>query len=45
MRQEDRDAVAEFQRALTEVEGVQEAERLTSTLVMKHVVKDRPLPA
>lgn len=80
MRQEDRDTVAGFERALAEVEGVQEAQRLfgepdyllrvvaadltayqrlyderlatlpgvqrlTSTLVMKHVVKDRPLPA
>jgi len=80
MRQEDRDTVAEFERALGEVEQVLDAERLfgepdyllrvatadlaafqrlyderlatlpgvqrlTSTLVMKHVVKGRPLPA
>ncbi|MFF4957370.1 Lrp/AsnC family transcriptional regulator [Streptomyces sp. NPDC001222] len=79
MRQEDRDTVAEFERALSEVEQVVEAQRLfgepdyllriattdltafqrlyderlatlpgvqrlTSTLVMKHVVEDRPLP-
>ncbi|MGW2690963.1 Lrp/AsnC family transcriptional regulator [Streptomyces sp. NPDC001296] len=79
MRQEDRDTVAEFERALSEVEHVVEAQRLfgepdyllriattdltafqrlyderlatlpgvqrlTSTLVMKHVVEDRPLP-
>ena len=79
MRQEDRDTVAGFERALGEVEEVLEAQRLfgepdcllrvvaadlaayqrlyderpatlpgvrrlTSTLVMKHVVKDRPLP-
>jgi DNA-binding Lrp family transcriptional regulator len=80
MRQEDRDTVAEFERAVSEVEYVLDAQRLfgdpdyllrvatadlaafqrlyderlatlpgvqrlTSTLVMKHVVKDRPLPA
>lgn len=80
MRQEDRETVAEFERALGEVDEVLEAQRLfgepdyllrvvaadlaayqrlyderlaslpgvqklTSTLVMKHVVKDRPLPA
>ncbi|MDT0464284.1 Lrp/AsnC family transcriptional regulator [Streptomyces gibsoniae] len=79
MHQEDRDTVAEFERALSEVEHVVEAQRLfgepdyllriattdlaafqrlyderlatlpgvqrlTSTLVMKHVVEDRPLP-
>ncbi|MDI9836009.1 Lrp/AsnC family transcriptional regulator [Streptomyces sp. NPDC004822] len=79
MRQEDRDTVAGFERALGEVEEVLEAQRLfgepdyllrvvaadlaayqrlyderlatlpgvqrlTSTLVMKHVVKGRPLP-
>ncbi|GAA3302256.1 hypothetical protein GCM10020295_47520 [Streptomyces cinereospinus] len=80
MRQEDRDTVAEFEKAVSEVEHVLDAQRLfgepdyllrvatadlaafqrlyderlatlpgvqrlTSTLVMKHVVKDRPLPA
>ncbi|CAM5243098.1 DNA-binding Lrp family transcriptional regulator OS=Streptomyces griseomycini OX=66895 GN=FHS37_004293 PE=4 SV=1 [Streptomyces griseomycini] len=80
MRQEDRETVVEFERAVSEVEEVLEAQRLfgepdyllrvvaadlaayqrlyderlatlpgvqrlTSTLVMKHVVKDRPLPA
>jgi DNA-binding Lrp family transcriptional regulator len=80
MRQEDRETVAEFERALGQVDEVLEAQRLfgepdyllrvvaadlaayqrlyderlatlpgvqrlTSTLVMKHVVKDRPLPA
>ncbi|MGV9560984.1 Lrp/AsnC family transcriptional regulator [Streptomyces sp. NPDC003480] len=79
MHQEDRDTVAGFERALSEVEHVLEAQwlfgepdyllriatadlaafqrlyderlatlpgvqRLTSTLVMKHVVEDRPLP-
>ncbi|WP_055490429.1 Lrp/AsnC family transcriptional regulator [Streptomyces sp. TP-A0356] len=79
MRQEDRETVAGFERALSEVEHVVEAQRLfgdpdyllriatadlpafqrlyddrlatlpgvqrlTSTLVMKHVVEDRPLP-
>ncbi len=80
MRQEDRDTVAEFERAVGELAHVLDAQRLfgepdyllrvatadlaafqrlyderlatlpgvqrlTSTLVMKHVVKDRPLPA
>ncbi|MGW2637444.1 Lrp/AsnC family transcriptional regulator [Streptomyces sp. NPDC001348] len=80
MRQEDRDTVAEFERAVSEVEYVLDAQRLfgdpdyllrvatadlaafqrlyderlatlpgvqrlTSTLVMKHVVEDRPLSA
>ncbi|GHH90721.1 Lrp/AsnC family transcriptional regulator [Streptomyces capillispiralis] len=80
MRQEDRETVLEFERAVGEVREVLEAQRLfgepdyllrvvaadlaayqrlyderlatlpgvqrlTSTLVMKHVVKDRPLPA
>lgn len=80
MRQEDRDTVAEFERAISELEHVLDAQRLfgepdyllrvatadlaafqrlyderlatlpgvqrlTSTLVMKHVVRDRPLPA
>ncbi|MFI8189716.1 Lrp/AsnC family transcriptional regulator [Streptomyces sp. NPDC085946] len=80
MRQEDRATVEEFERAVSEVAEVLEAQRLfgepdyllrivtadlaayqrlyderlatlpgvqrlTSTLVMKHVVKDRPLPA
>lgn len=80
MRQEDRETIAEFERALGEVDEVLEAQRLfgepdyllrvvaadlagyqrlyderlatlpgvqrlTSTLVMKHVVRDRPLPA
>ncbi|MET7702726.1 MULTISPECIES: Lrp/AsnC family transcriptional regulator [unclassified Streptomyces] len=79
MRQEDRDTVADFERALAEIPHVLDAERLfgepdyllrvatadlaafqrlyderlatlpgvqrlTSTLVMKHVVADRPLP-
>ncbi|MEV7243411.1 MULTISPECIES: Lrp/AsnC family transcriptional regulator [unclassified Streptomyces] len=80
MRQEDRDTVAEFERAVGELDHVLDAQRLfgepdyllrvatadlaafqrlydeclatlpgvqrlTSTLVMKHVVRDRPLPA
>ena len=80
MRQEDRDTVAEFERALADIPDVLDAQRLfgepdyllrvatadlaafqrlyderlatlpgvqrlTSTLVMKHVVRDRPLPA
>ncbi|MDG9719966.1 Lrp/AsnC family transcriptional regulator [Streptomyces sp. DH24] len=80
MRQEDRETVAGFERAVGEVPEVVEAQRLfgepdyllrvvaadlaayqrlyderlatlpgvqrlTSTLVMKHVVRDRPLPA
>ncbi|MEU6283318.1 Lrp/AsnC family transcriptional regulator [Streptomyces sp. NPDC047028] len=80
MRQEDRDTVADFERAVGELEYVLDAQRLfgepdyllrvatadlaafqrlyddrlatlpgvqrlTSTLVMKHVVRDRPLPA
>ncbi|MBM7091975.1 Lrp/AsnC family transcriptional regulator [Streptomyces sp. NPDC012461] len=80
MRQEDRDTVREFERAVSDVPEVLEAQRLfgepdyllrvvaadltayqrlyderlatlpgvqrlTSTLVMKHLVKDRPLPA
>ncbi|WLW54238.1 Lrp/AsnC family transcriptional regulator [Streptomyces sp. YU58] len=80
MRQEDRDTVADFERAVGEIAEVLEAQRLfgepdyllrivaadlaayqrlyderlatlpgvqrlNSTLVMKHVVKDRPLPA
>ncbi|MET8830571.1 Lrp/AsnC family transcriptional regulator [Streptomyces sp. NPDC004610] len=80
MRQEDRETVAEFERAVGEVANVVEAQRLfgepdyllrvvaadlaayqrlyderlaalpgvqklTSTLVMKHVVRDRGLPA
>ncbi|MGY5050326.1 Lrp/AsnC family transcriptional regulator [Streptomyces sp. 900105755] len=80
MRQEDRDTIADFERALAEIPHVLDAQRLfgepdyllrvatadlaafqrlyderlatlpgvqrlTSTLVMKHVVRDRPLPA
>lgn len=80
MRQEDRDTVAEFERAIADIPDVLDAQRLfgepdyllrvatadlaafqrlyderlatlpgvqrlTSTLVMKHVVRDRPLPA
>ncbi|MEU4033332.1 Lrp/AsnC family transcriptional regulator [Streptomyces collinus] len=80
MRQEDRDTVAEFERAVSELDHVLDAQRLfgepdyllrvatadlasfqrlyderlatlpgvqrlTSTLVMKHVVRDRALPA
>jgi DNA-binding Lrp family transcriptional regulator len=80
MRQEDRDTVADFERALADIPHVLDAQRLfgepdyllrvatvdlaafqrlyderlatlpgvqrlTSTLVMKHVVRDRPLPA
>ncbi|WP_327429571.1 MULTISPECIES: Lrp/AsnC family transcriptional regulator [unclassified Streptomyces] len=80
MRQEDRDTVADFERALADIPHVLDAQRLfgepdyllrvatadlaafqrlyddrlatlpgvqrlTSTLVMKHVVTDRPLPA
>ncbi|MFH9571906.1 hypothetical protein ACH4MG_15315 [Streptomyces sp. NPDC017454] len=45
MRREDRDTVAEFERTAGEVAEAVEAQRLTSTPVMKQAVRDGPPPA
>ncbi|EAU7572902.1 AsnC family transcriptional regulator, partial [Salmonella enterica] len=44
LREGDRQAVSAFEVAVKEIPQIIQAQRLTSTLVMKTIVKDRALP-
>ncbi|EBD1067699.1 Lrp/AsnC family transcriptional regulator, partial [Salmonella enterica] len=44
LREGDRQAVRAFEAAVKEIPQIIQAQRLTSTLVMKTIVKDRALP-